>query len=156
MAPMAESRRNRPNRPPKASAPVTGSVSVDDETAAALALFNSRLVKQAEEERAAKRVEKANRAKDAAAGRVRALEKDTKATAEERAQAAEEYRRAVEALDRAKKGEPDDAAPSGQDDVASSGEPDDVAPSGQDEVAVQPEDDIAGDDTTEAAASSDH
>ena len=99
MAPMAESRRNRSNRPPKASPPLTGSISVDDETAAALALFNARLVKQAEDERATKRVERATRAKDAAAAKVRELEKDTKATAEQRTEAADEYRQALHYFD---------------------------------------------------------
>jgi len=159
MAPMAEARRNRPTRPPQANAPLTGAINVDDETAAALALFNARLVKQAEDERSAKRVERAIRAKDAAAARVRDLENDTKATAEQRTEAAAEYRRAVDSLDRARKGEPepsaavDDGAPSATGTIEEAGdtaEPSDTAA----DPDVQPED-VEGDDTTEEAASSD-
>ena len=171
MAPMAEARRNRSNRPPKANAPLTGAINVDDETAAALALFNARLVKQAEGERAAKRVERAARAKDAAAAKVRELETDTKATAEQRAEAATEYRQAVDALDRAKKGDPEpsaevdatssegptesaDATPAETaDDGAGESAGDDAGDTAGDPV-VQTED-VKGDDATEATAASD-
>src|SRR5690606_5237044 len=87
--------------------PITGTIDVDDETAKALALFNQRLAAQAEAERAQKRIDRAARAKDAAAARVRALENDPKATLEQRNEAATAYRAALEAWERAKKGEPD-------------------------------------------------
>jgi hypothetical protein len=135
IAPMAESRRNRPStRSAKPSGAPSGPPNVDDETAAALKLFNSRLAKQADDERAAKRVERATRAKDAAAARVRELESDTKATAEQRSEAAAEYHGAVEALDRARKGEPD---PPRQPALT-------ATPSDEAEPAVQPEDDASG------------
>jgi hypothetical protein len=103
---MADRRRNRPENRPRSAAPLTGAVTVDDETAAALALFNARLADQAARERAQRRVDKAQRDKDSAAARVRALENDTKATAEQRADAAADYKAALEALERAKRGEP--------------------------------------------------
>lgn len=105
---MADRRRNRPaSRQDSDSAPITGTIDVDDETAKALALFNQRLAAQAEAERAQKRIDRAARAKDAAAARVRALENDPKATLEQRNEAATAYRAALEAWERAKKGEPD-------------------------------------------------
>lgn len=110
MASMGSRRRQR--RPESAADPTASgttaspaATSIDDETRRALALFNERLAKQAEDERAQKRVEKAVRAKDQAAAHVRALEADTKATAEQRAEAAAAYRAAIDALDRARRGD---------------------------------------------------
>jgi hypothetical protein len=80
---------------------------MDDETRAALALFNRRLVQQADTERAQRRIDKALRAKDDAAARVRALEADTRAGATQRAEATAAYHAAVAAWDRARRGEPD-------------------------------------------------
>ncbi len=80
---------------------------VDEATSDALKLFNARLGAQAENEKAERRVQKAAKAKDDAAGRVRNLENDTTATAEQRAEAAAAYRAAVEAWERARNGEAD-------------------------------------------------
>jgi hypothetical protein len=105
---MADRRRNRSaNRPPADSAPPSGEITVDGETAKALALFNTRLSQQAEADRAQRRIDKATRTKDQAAAEVRALESDPKTTAEERAAAAAAYHQAVDALARAKRGEPE-------------------------------------------------
>jgi hypothetical protein len=110
---MADRRRNPPGarspRPPRPAAPLTGELTVDDETATALRLFNRRLGEQAEAERAQRRIDKAQRDKDQAAARVRALENDTKAAAAERADAAAAYKAALEALERARKGGAADA-----------------------------------------------
>lgn len=99
--------RNRADRRP--SAPLSGPITVDDETANALALFNARLAALADQDKAERRVQKAVKAKDDAAARVRALESDTKATADQRAEAAAAYRAAVEAVERARTGEADPA-----------------------------------------------
>jgi hypothetical protein len=122
---MADRRRNRPENRPRSAAPLTGAIAVDDETAAALALFNARLAEQAERERAQRRIDKAQRAKDDAAARVRALENDTKATAEQRTEAAAAYKAALEALERAKRGETGPApadAPADGDGAPADGE----------------------------------
>jgi len=97
-APTASARGQAPTDPP---------ATVDTETLAALALFNSRHAAQAESERAKRRVERAAEAKEAAAARVRELERDTKATVEQRNEAAAAYHAAVAAWDRARSGEPD-------------------------------------------------
>jgi hypothetical protein len=107
---MADPRRNRSaNRPARPAAPLTGEITVDDETASALAMFNARLAQQADAERAQRRVDKATREKDQAAAHVRALENDPKAGAEQRAEAAAAYKVALETLERVKKGEPEPA-----------------------------------------------
>ena len=82
---------------------------VDEATSDALRLFNARLGAQAENEKAERRVQKAAKAKDDAAGRVRNLENDTKATAEQRAEAAAAYLAAIDAWERARNGEADPA-----------------------------------------------
>lgn len=132
-------RGNRPggNRPP---APLTGPLVVDAATNDALLLFNARLAAQAENEKAERRVQKAARAKDDAAAKVRALENDTKASAEARAEAAAAYRGALEAWERAKRGETDpapattDAEPAEDADGADGAEPTDAV-DGADEGA---------------------
>ena len=139
---MADPRRNRPpNRPPRPAAPLTGEITVDDETAAALAMFNARLAQQAEAERAQRRVDKATREKDQAAARVRALESDTKATADERAEAAAAYKASLEALERIKKGEPDPPrapAPAAETETDAAAEPETDAAADAD-AAPEPE-----------------
>lgn len=74
---------------------VSTEIPVDDETRAALLLFNERLEAAAADERATKRVAKAERAKDEAAAKVRKLESDSRASAEEKAEANEAYKLAV-------------------------------------------------------------
>jgi hypothetical protein len=100
--------RRRPRAPakPKPSPQLTGPVQLDDETRNALILFNARLVAQEELEREKRRVDKATKAKDEAAATVRRLEGDPKATAEQKNEAQAAYLAALEALDRAKSGEP--------------------------------------------------
>jgi hypothetical protein len=112
-SPPARGPRNRPNGGRTPNAPLTGPLVVDAATNDALRLFNARLSAQAENEKAERRVQKAAKAKDDAAGRVRNLENDTKATAEQRAEAAAAYRAAVEAWERARNGEPDPVTPRG-------------------------------------------
>jgi Mce-associated membrane protein len=108
---MADRRRNRSaNRPPADSAPPSGEITVDGETAKALALFNTRLSQQAEADRAQRRIDRATRTNDQAAAQVRTLESDPKATAEQRAAAATAYHQAVDTLARAKRGEPEPTA----------------------------------------------
>jgi hypothetical protein len=85
---------------------LTGPVQLDDETRNALILFNARLVAQDELEREKRRVDKAAKAKDEAAAKVRQLESDPKATAEQKSEAQAGYLASLDALNRAKSGEP--------------------------------------------------
>lgn len=71
-------------------------VQYDDETRAALLLFNERIEASAAEERAAKRIAKAERAKDQAAAVVRKFSDDPSASAEDKAEAEANYKAAVE------------------------------------------------------------
>ncbi len=75
---------------------VSTEIPVDDETRAALLLFNERLEAAAAEERAAKRVAKAERAKTEAAATVRKLNDDPRASAEDKAEAEAAYKVAVD------------------------------------------------------------
>jgi len=79
---------------------VSTEIQVDNETRAALLLFNERIDEARAEERAAKRVAKAERQKDEAAGRVRKLGNDSSATAEQKAEAESAYKAAVEEFNR--------------------------------------------------------
>ncbi len=75
---------------------VTTEIPLDNETRTALLLFNERLEASALQERAAKRVAKAERTKEAAAATVRKLGGDRDATAEQKAEAEAAYKEAVE------------------------------------------------------------
>ena len=75
---------------------VSTEIQVDDETRAALLLFNERVEASAAEERAAKRVAKAERAKDEAAAVVRKLADNPNASAEDKAEAEVAYKAAVD------------------------------------------------------------
>ena len=77
---------------------VSTEIQVDNETRAALLLFNERVEATAADARAAKRVAKAERAKDDAAGVVRKLADDSSASPEAKAEAEEAYKAAVEEL----------------------------------------------------------
>jgi hypothetical protein len=140
MATMTQDRRppRRPTRPaPKKPEVLTGPIDVDTETSAALILFAARHAALADQERDARRVEKAGKAKDEAAARVRNLENDTKATAEQRTEAAGAYRSAVEAWERAKSGEPataEDAAAATEDSAEDSATQDSAEDSAADEA----------------------
>jgi hypothetical protein len=78
--------------------PVSTEIQVDDETRAALLLFNERVEATAAEERAAKRIAKAERAKDEAAAAVRKTNDNANASAEEKAAAEASYKEAVDSL----------------------------------------------------------
>lgn len=161
---MPDQRRpSQPGRGPRKSgerrpsAPLTGPITVDEETANALALFNARLVALAEQDKTERRVQKAAKTKDDAAARVRSLEADTKATAEQRAEAATAYRAAVDAWDRARTGAPEPAAaeeaatddPATEDTVGEDAATDEAATDG---AAT---DDTAGEDAPGASDSAD-
>lgn len=74
---------------------VSTEIQVDDETRAALLLFNERVEATAAQERGAKRLAKAERAKDEAAATVRKLNDDPNAKAEEKSAAEAAYKEAV-------------------------------------------------------------
>ena len=74
---------------------VSTEIQVDDETRAALLLFNERVEAAAAKERGAKRLAKAERAKDEAAATVRKLGDNADASAEEKAAAEAAYKEAV-------------------------------------------------------------
>jgi len=76
---------------------VSTEIQVDDETRAALLLFNERVEATAAQERGAKRVAKAERAKDEAAAVVRKLRDNPDATAEQKAEAEAAYKEAAAA-----------------------------------------------------------
>lgn len=127
---------------PKPSPQLTGPVQLDDETRNALILFNARLVAQDELEREKRRVDKAAKAKDEAAAKVRQVESNPKATAEEKSEAQAGYLASLDALNRAKAGEPaaaDTTEPDGDevDEIADSagGEPAEA----EAEAEVEPE-----------------
>lgn len=69
-------------------------IKVDDETRAALLLFNERVEATAQKERGKKRIAKAERAKAEAAKKVRQLNDDPNATAEQKAEAEAAYKAA--------------------------------------------------------------
>ena len=75
---------------------VSTEIQVDDETRAALLLFNERVEASAAGERAKKRIGKAERAKDEAAAVVRKLNDNPDASLEEKAEAETAYKAAVE------------------------------------------------------------
>jgi len=77
---------------------VSTEIQVDDETRAALLLFNERVEAKAANERGTKRVAKAERAKDEAAAVVRKLAENPDASAEAKAEAETAYKTAVASL----------------------------------------------------------
>ena len=106
MAPMPSRRRTHaPNSTPTPDTGEDAAAAPNDETKRALALFNQRLAKDADVVRIKRNVERAERAKDEAAARVRALEADTKATSAQRIEAADAYHAAVAAWDLARNGD---------------------------------------------------
>ena len=104
---------------------MTGPVQLDDETRNALILFNARLVAQEESEREKRRVEKASKAKDDAAAKVRDLENTPTATTEQKSEAPAADLASLDALNRAKAGEPIAEDTSGPDDDRETAETDD-------------------------------
>ncbi len=81
---------------------VSTEIQVDDETRAALLLFNERVEASAAKERGAKRVAKAERAKDEAAALVRKLGENPDASGEDKAEAETAYKVAVAAFNELK------------------------------------------------------
>ena len=99
---------------------------LDDETAAALTLYNAYLVADREQQAHERALKKAEKAKDDAAAAVRKLN-DRKAPAAETAEAEARYREAAEALQRLRGG--DTAAPDAGDDNTEDATGDDTAKS---------------------------
>jgi hypothetical protein len=129
---------------PKAAPQLTGPVQLDDDTRNALILFNARLVAQDELEREKRRVDKAAKAKDEAAAKVRQLENDPSATSDLKSEAQAAYLASLDALNRAKAGEP--AAADTADTDAADDESDEPDETGGDVAADAPE----GDETDES------
>ena len=98
---------------------------LDDETAAALTLFNTYLVAHREQQAHERALKKAEKAKDEAAAAVRELN-DKKASASETAAAEAAYREAADALRRLRDG--DQAAPQDASDEAEDEADDGEAP----------------------------
>lgn len=73
---------------------VSTEIQVDDETRAALLLFNERVEATAAAERGKKKIAKAERAKDEAAKEVRRVNDNPDATAEQKAEAEAKYKEA--------------------------------------------------------------
>ena len=99
---------------------------LDDETAAALTLFNTYLVADREQQAHKRALKKAEKAKDEAAAAVRRLN-DKKASTSETAAAEAAYREAAEALRRLRDGDqaaPQDASDEAEDEAAEDGEED--------------------------------
>ncbi|MEO8692870.1 MAG: hypothetical protein ABI658_05095 [Acidimicrobiales bacterium] len=137
---MNDRRRPRVPAKPKPSPQLTGPVQLDDETRNALILFNARLVAQDELEREKRRVDKAAKAKDDAAAKVRELEANPKATAPQKSEAQAAYLASLDALNRAKAGEPAAAdTPAADDDTAESAEPETEAAATAMPEAAEPE-----------------
>ena len=123
---MPDSATQAPKHPP-----------LDEETAAALTLFNTYLVADREQQAHERALKKAEKAKDDAAAAVRKLN-ERKASASETAAAETKYRDAVEALQRLRDG--GTAAPEGDDDTA--------APEGEDDKSDEEAADTTTEDTT--------
>ncbi len=102
-------------RKPRHQGTVAGAVAptLDDETAAALTLYNTYLEADREQQARERALRKAEKAKNDAAAAVRKLN-DRKAPAAETAEAEATYRAAVETLQRLRDG--DTAAPDAEDD----------------------------------------
>ena len=112
---------------------------VDDETAAALTLFNEYLNADREREQRARRLKKAERAKDEAAAAVRKLE-GTDAAAETKAEAEGEYRKAADTWMRLRDGkEPGPAAEEPAAETAPEPAAEEPAPEAEPEAETAPE-----------------
>ena len=121
---------------------------LDDETAAALTLYNTYLVADREQQAHERALKKAEKAKDDAAAAVRKLN-DRKAPAAKTAEAETKYREAAEALQRLRGG--DTPAPDAEDD---STEDDTARSSAEDAEATSDDKDTASEqaeDTKDAA-----
>ncbi|MXV97144.1 MAG: hypothetical protein F4Z90_00185 [Acidimicrobiaceae bacterium] len=131
---------------------------LDDETAAALTLYNTYLVADREQQAHARALKKAEKAKDDAAAAVRKLN-DRKAPAAKTAEAETKYREAAEALQRLRGGDtpaPDAEGEDTEDETEDETE-DDAAKSGAEDAddAADDEDTASEDTPHEDTASED-
>ncbi|MCY4423702.1 MAG: hypothetical protein OXC06_11600 [Acidimicrobiaceae bacterium] len=110
---------------------------LDDETAAALTLFNTYLVADREQQAHERAIRKAEKAKDEAAAAVRKFNEEN-APASETAAAEGAYREAVEALSRLRGG--DQAAPQDTNDEAENETP--TGASNEAPTAEDPKDEV--------------
>ena len=118
---------------------------LDDETAAALTLYNTYLVADREQQAHERALKKAEKAKDDAAAAVRKLN-DRKAPAAKTAEAETKYREAVEALQRLRGG--DTPAPDAESENTEEETEDDATKSGvEDADDADDDEDTASEDT---------
>lgn len=110
---------------------------LDDETSAALTLFNTYLVADREQQAHERALRKAEKAKDDAAAAVRKLN-DRKAPASEMGEAEAKYREAVEALRRLQDGEAEPPQDS-SDEAEEPEEPEQAEASAEAEAPEEPE-----------------
>ena len=128
---------------------------LDDETAAALTLYNTYLVADRERQAHERALRKAEKAKDDAAATVRKLN-DRKAPTAETAEAEAKYRETVETLRRLRYGDapadakPEQAAQDTDDEPPDSEEPPDSNAQDTDENAAEQAAQASDDDSDEA------
>ena len=120
--------------------------SLDDETTAALTLFNEYVDADRERTRREKRVKKAERAKDEAAAAVRKANES--GSAEEKAAAEAAYREAQDAFKKIRDGEEPEEAPAAE-------AADDEAPADEPAMATDRTDDDAEDTADDEAPAAD-
>ena len=139
----------------KRESPAPAAPAVDEETAAALTLFNTYLAADRERQEHERAVRKAEKAKDDAAAAVRKLN-DRKAPAAKTAAAEAAYREAMETLKRVRDGETAAGADDSDDDETADPDEDGEGPASTEATehatADNATDDNATDDATETAA----
>ena len=122
---------------------------IDDETAAALTLYNTYLIADREQQAHERAVRKAEKAKDEAAAAVRELN-DRKASAAETAEAETAYREAIEALSRLRDGaQPTPQATGDETEDETPADTDNQAPAAEDDTADEGDNDSADADQTD-------
>ena len=134
----------------KRESPAPAAPAVDEETAAALTLFNTYLAADRERQEHERAVRKAEKAKDDAAAAVRKLN-DRKAPAAKTAAAEAAYREAMETLKRVRDGETAAGADDSDDDETADPDEDGEGPAST-EATEHATADNATDDATETAA----
>jgi hypothetical protein len=142
---------------PRRIAVSSGSMTTDQDLDVALALFNDGLQRQKADQRAAKAIENAEKAKQQAAAALKRLQSDSGASAEDRAAAEAGYRDAVAAFNALRNGEaPPAHAEAGDDEAGEAPEAvaeavaetaDDTAEAVADAVAETADDTAAADDS---------
>ena len=141
-------------RKPKRQDTAAGTLAptLDDETAAALTLYNTYLVADREQQAHERALKKAEKAKDDAAAAVRKLN-DRKGPAAETAEAEARYREAAEALQRLRGGDTpapdaeDDDTDDAEDEAAKSDAEDGEDAVGDEDTASEQPEDAAPEDT---------